>query len=143
MYTESWLSENSAYFAWAIALVSLVGSLYFSEIKGYTPCLLCWYQRITMYPLVAIIGVGILRRDRAMAAYVLPLSIIGATIALYHNLLQWHIISETFAPCVNGVSCVTNQVVALNFITIPLLSLAAFSAITILMIIYWKTRAHG
>lgn len=140
MVNKSWLSESSLYLAWALALASLGGSLYFSEIKHFIPCLLCWYQRILMYPLVAIIAVGLFRRDRVLAAYVLPLSITGIGFALYHNLLQWGIISERFAPCVNGVSCVTNHVVALNFITIPLLSLTAFTVITILMIIHWRSH---
>jgi disulfide bond formation protein DsbB len=132
---KSWISEHSGYLAWAVALVSMLGSLYFSEIKNYAPCILCWYQRIAMYPLVAIIGVGILRRDRSMWTYALPLSIIGAGIALYHNLLQWKIIPEQLAPCTQGISCVTRNVIALNFVTIPLLSLAAFSLITVLMFI--------
>ena len=117
MKTETRWSEYGLYLAWAIALVSLVGGFYFSEIVGIVPCILCWLQRIAMYPLVAIIAVGIIRRDKAVSAYVLPLSIIGLSIALYQNLLIWRIIPETLAPCTIGVSCVTQQFTVLNFIT--------------------------
>lgn len=136
MRINRWLSEYSLYLAWAIALVSLVVSLYFSEVVGIVPCILCWLQRICMYPLVAIIAVGIIRKDKAVSAYVLPLSIIGAGIALYQNLLIWRVVSESLAPCTTGVSCVTQTFTVLNFITIPLLSLAAFVLIIGLMFIH-------
>lgn len=136
MQSKSWLSEYSPYLAWAITLVSLVGSLYFSEVLGIVPCVLCWYQRIAMYPLVVIIGVGIMNRDKNVSTYALPLSIAGAIVALYQNLLVWNVISERLAPCVAGVSCVTQQFVVLNFITIPLLSLVSFVLITLLMLIH-------
>lgn len=128
-----WPAELDLYAAWVLALVSLVGSLYFSEVAGITPCTLCWYQRIFIYPLVVIIGVGIIRRDKAVSAYVMPLSIIGAIIALYHNLLVWNIVSERLVPCTIGVSCVTQTFAVLSFVTIPLLSLIAFLLITVLM----------
>ncbi len=130
-----WLSKNSLYLAWIMALISLVGSLYFSEIVGLALCSLCWYQRICMYPLVAIIGAGIIRRDKAVAIYALPLSIIGGGIALYQNLLIWRIIPESLGPCaIDTVSCVTQSFVVLGFITLPLLSLVSFILITGLML---------
>ena len=142
MGTKSWLSEYSVYLAWVIALVSLVVSLYFSEILNYPPCVLCWYQRIFMYPLVFIIGIGIARRDRAVSSYALPLSIIGIGIALYHNFLSWGVISESLAPCTSGVSCVNNVVLGYGFITIPLLSLVSFTLITLLMLIHRSAHTH-
>ena len=138
-----WIFKNSGYLAWVIALVAMLGSLYFSEFAGIQPCILCWYQRIAMYPLVAVVGVGILRKDRALWTYALPLSIIGTGVAFYHNLLQWHVISETLAPCTLGVSCVTRTVIALDFITIPLLSLGAFVLITAFMFAYRVYNRHG
>ena len=140
MGTKFWLAEYGIYIAWATTLTSLVGSLYFSEIVGIVPCVLCWYQRIAMYPLVAIIATGIIRRDKNVSVYVLPLSIIGAIIALYQNLLVWNVVSETLTPCIIGVSCITQTFMLLNFITIPLLSLAAFVLITILMAVHWKSN---
>ncbi len=140
MRTESWLSEYSVYLAWAIALVSLVGSVYFAEVLGFPRCLLCWWQDIFMYPLVFIIGIGILIKDKAVSVYALPLSLIGLAIAVYHNLLVWHVISESLAPCTLGVSCVTQTFTVLNFITIPLLSLVAFALITFLMAFYGKSN---
>lgn len=119
------------YLAFLQAIVATSGSLFFSEVLHFTPCTLCWYQRILMYPLVAILAVGILRRDKGIYLYVLPLSIIGWSIALYHNLLQWGVIVE---PCTVGVSCITRYAGWFGFITIPFLSLTAFTIITACMI---------
>ncbi len=123
------------YLVWVIALSSLFGSLYFSEVLGFAPCVLCWYQRIAMYPLVLIIPVGILLKDTKLYYYVLPLSIAGMLIGLYQNLLGWGIIREVIAPCAFGVSCTTKYINYFGFITIPFLSLCAFTSITIIMLI--------
>jgi len=127
------------YVALIIALVATLGSLSFSELLHLPPCVLCWYQRILMYPLVVILVVSILRRDRASAAYVLPLSLLGVVVAMYHNLLYYHILPESISPCQVGISCTTRQIEWLGFITIPLLSLIAFSAITICMFAYYSS----
>lgn len=141
-HIKNWLSEHSIYLAWTLALVSFLGSVYFAEVLSIPRCILCWWQDIFMYPLVFVIGTGILRKDKNVWAYVLPLSIIGTGVALYQNLLVWHVISESLAPCTLGVSCVTQTFVALNFITIPLLSLVSFSLITLLMLIHRSARSH-
>src|SRR5688500_11814042 len=93
------------YAAWFIALSSMVGSLFFSEVMQLPPCALCWYQRIAMYPLVVILATGILLRDPRINYYALPLCLIGLAIAVYHNLLYYGVIPETIAPCTEGVPC--------------------------------------
>ena len=128
------------YLAFAQALIATAGSLFFSEVLGYPPCVLCWYQRIAMYPLVFVLAVGILRQDLRVYLYVLPLSVIGLTISIYHNLLYIGIIPEAASACRAGVSCTTRFFEWFGFITIPLLSMTAFSVITISMILYWRTR---
>lgn len=128
------------YLAFAQALIATIGSLFFSEVLGYVPCVLCWYQRIAMYPLVLVLAVAILRRDRGMYLYVLPLSVIGLAIAIYHNLLYVGIIPEAASVCRAGVSCTTRFFEWFGFITIPFLSMTAFAVITIFMVLYWRTH---
>ena len=120
------------YGAWLIAIIAMAGSLYFSQVLHLPPCLLCWYQRICMYPLVFIIGIGLLRKDKSVPVYILPLSLIGLAIAIYHVLLYYGIIPESLAPCSLGVSCTTKQIEWFGFVTIPLLSLLAFLKISLL-----------
>lgn len=126
------------YIAWTQALVATLGSLFFSEVMHLTPCLLCWYQRILMYPLVAILTVGILLRDERLRLYVLPLSIGGLAIAIYHNLLYYGVIPEGIVQCTTGVSCTQRQIEWFGFITIPFLSLIAFTVITTCM--WWAQQ---
>lgn len=132
------VQKCSAYLALLIAWAAVVGSLFFSEILHFPPCTLCWYQRIAMYPLVVILSVGILRKNKDLPLYVLPLSLIGLAIGLYHNLLYYNIIPETAAPCALGVSCTTKFVEYFGFITIPFLSMIAFGIISVAMIAFWK-----
>lgn len=134
------LQKNARYIAWIQTLVAMLGSLYFSEIKHYTPCVLCWYQRILMYPLVAIIAVGILRKDKNLPYYVLPLSGFGLLISGYHVLLQNGILPEAVAPCSIGASCLVKYTGYFGFITIPVMSFAAFLLITVCMEI--TRRSH-
>jgi disulfide bond formation protein DsbB len=132
------IQKNILYLAWIQALTAMLGSLYYSEIKHYTPCSLCWYQRILMYPLVLIIAVGILRKDKNLPYYVLPLSILGWFTALYHILLQKGILPEAVAPCSIGASCATKYTGYFGFITIPVMSFTAFTVINICMYLYLK-----
>lgn len=124
-----------AYIAWIQALAATLGSLYFSEILKLPPCTLCWYQRIFMYPLVFIIPIGVLTKDKRLPIYVLPLAVVGGIIAVFHNLLYYGIIPEAQAPCQLGVSCTTKFFEWFGFVTIPLLSLMGFVVIIVSMII--------
>lgn len=123
------------YIAWVQSIAAMLGSLYYSEIRHFTPCVLCWYQRILMYPLVIIIAIGILRRDKGVYQYVLPMSILGWSIALYHVLLQKGILPEAVAPCEIGASCLTKYTGYFGFITIPVMSFTAFTVITMCMLL--------
>lgn len=128
------------YAAWIVALAAMVGSLFFSEVMELPPCVLCWYQRIAMYPLVVIIAIGIAKRDPMWKWYALPLSLSGLALAVYHNLLYYHIIPESITPCMEGVSCTSVQLEWLGFITIPLLSLTAFTIMTAILLSYRPNR---
>ena len=124
------------YLAWLVALLATVGSLFFSEVMELPPCLLCWYQRIAMYPLVVVLGVGIILGDRRVKFYALPVALAGLAVAVYHNLLYYGILPESIAPCTQGISCTSVQLEWLGFITIPLMSLTAFVLITLSLLFY-------
>ncbi len=113
---------------WLIASAATLGSLFFSEVMDFPPCSLCWYQRIFMYPLVLVLGVGLMPLDRSVLRYGLPLAIGGWLVAAYHTLLYEGVIPESAAPCSMGVSCSEEYIELLGFLSIPLLSLLAFTA---------------
>jgi len=112
---------------WIIATFSTLGSLFFSEVMEFPPCVLCWYQRIAMYPLVLIFLIGSFQPARSTFVFSLPLVIVGWIIALYHNLLHYEIVPESATPCLEGVSCSTVFINWFGFITIPILSFISFS----------------
>ena len=121
--------------AWLIACTGTLGSLFFSEVMEFAPCVLCWYQRVFLYPLVITLGIGLFPLDRGAIRYSLPLAAAGWLVALYHTLLYYGVIPEKLQPCRQGVSCTEVYIELLGFISIPMLSLMAFSAIIALLLI--------
>ncbi len=124
-----------AFLAWLIASASTLGALFFSQIMGIAPCVLCWYQRIFMFPLVFILAAGLFPLDANLARYALPLVVAGWMIALFHVLLVAGIVPETIRPCAQGIPCKDQVIEWFGFLTIPLLSLIAFSLIGVLLIL--------
>lgn len=122
------------FLAWTVAAVATLGALFLGEVMGYAPCVLCWYQRIAMFPLAIVLAIGLFPYDARVVRYGLPLAAAGALLALYHLGLVAGWIPESAAPCRQGLPCSDPQVVWLGFVTIPLLALAAFVAIAGLLL---------
>lgn len=125
-------------FAWLLASAATAGALFIGEVMGMTPCVLCWYQRIFMFPLAIILGLACYAEDRRGAIYALPLSLGGTAMALYHTLLVAGVIPKGWIPCDTGVSCADQKLEILGGIQIPWLSLAAFVLISTLLISYLR-----
>jgi disulfide bond formation protein DsbB len=106
-------------------------------VMGKTPCLLCWYQRIAMFPLVLVLGIGLIDADPRSIRFALPLAVAGWATALYHCLVFWGLVSEALSPCGKGGSCADADVQVAGIVPIPLLSLVAFTAIVMLL---WAAR---
>lgn len=118
--------------AWGVALIASAGSLYLSEIVGFVPCLFCWYQRIAMYPLVLVLGVGMLRGDASVWRYALPLPVVGLLIAAYHVTIQLQP-SMDVGVCTEGVSCSARYLAVFGFVSIPVMAGAGFLLVAVLM----------
>jgi disulfide bond formation protein DsbB len=125
--------EPMAYgLAFVVAIAATGGSLYFSEVAGYVPCTLCWYQRIAMYPLVPILAVAAARRDPGGRWYAIALAGIGAVIAAYHVALEW-IPSLDSGACDVSAPCTFVWFRVFGFISLPTLALIAFLFILTLL----------
>lgn len=124
-----------AFLAWLIASASTLGALFLSQIMGIAPCVLCWYQRIFMFPLVFVLAAGLFPLDAKLVRYALPLVVAGWMIALFHVLLVADIVPENIRPCAQGIPCKDQVIEWFGFLTIPLLSLIAFSVIGVLLIL--------
>jgi len=133
---------NALYLAWLIALTATLGALFIGEVMGRTPCVLCWYQRIAMFPLALILGLASFRADHAVRHYVIPLALIGGLIALWHSLLFVGIIPEPIQPCErNGPSCSGEDQVLFGVLPLPYLSVFSFSAIILLLTVPFRKRS--
>lgn len=129
------LSTNAIKLAFLVALAATSGSLFYSEIAGYEPCVLCWFQRIFMYPQVVLFAVALFKKDRSIIDYAKALSLIGMVIAGYHYLLQIGLAPSITCGAVGySVSCAKRFVMEFGYITLPMMGLTAFAAIFLLML---------
>jgi disulfide bond formation protein DsbB len=137
------LLGGEVWLAWVFALVATSGSLFFSEYSNFIPCRLCWFQRIGMYPLAAVLLIAAIRRDaRGAALYGLPLTVFGAGVAIYHVYIEHHPSAESASCKIGGGSCTTRWIEKLGYVTIPVLALTAFAAIgTLLLAALSRSRA--
>ncbi len=133
--------QYALFISWVIALVAMLGSLYFSEIRQFVPCTMCWYQRIFMYPLVLILGIGSFQNDFNVKKIALPLSIIGLLISTWHYLEQKVPGFAEIKPCTQGVPCSSEYINVFGFITIPFLAGTAFLLISLILIFTKKDKA--
>jgi disulfide bond formation protein DsbB len=119
-----------------VAALATGGSLFFSEIAHYAPCELCWYERICMYPLAAVLLVLALANDHRAARYLLPLPIVGAGLAAYHVLVERGVVSQS-KECILSApgGCATKWIDELGFVTIPVLTLTAFALVLGLLLL--------
>lgn len=120
--------------AWAVATTCTLGSLYLSEVAKFPPCILCWYQRIAMYPLVVILAVAALRKDRDVSWYVVPIAVVGLGISIYHYLIERFPDSVSFS-CSADVPCSTVWVWKFHFLSIPAMAGIGFALIITLVLL--------
>lgn len=120
--------------AFVVALIATLGSLYLSEIARFVPCELCWFQRIAMYPLVVVLGVGLLRGETGVWRYALPLPVIGGLVSIYHVIIQWQPSLEV-TECSTGVPCTGRYLQVFGFVSIPTMAGAAFLLLAALLLL--------
>ena len=128
------------YAALVIAAGATLGAIFFGEVMHVPPCLLCWYQRICMFPLALLLPLGLAPYDPRIIRYALPLATIGLGIAVFHQLLIAGWVPREFEPCTRGVPCSQTVFTLYDVLTIPWLSITAFSAIVVLLLL---ARARG
>lgn len=130
----NFINKRAFLLAFLVALISMLGSLTYSDIIGYEPCKLCWFQRILMYPQVVILGMASFKKDFRVASYSIVLSIIGAVLAGYHYLLQIGVAPALPCSAVGySASCSQRFVLQYGYITIPMMALSAFVLIALLL----------
>ncbi|MEQ9122214.1 MAG: disulfide bond formation protein B [Alphaproteobacteria bacterium] len=128
--------------AWLIALVATLAALFIGEVMGQAPCLLCWHQRIAMFPLAVVLGVACLVEDAGVWRYGAPLAAAGLGLAAWHNLLYFGIVPQAIEPCGAGPSCSSAAMTILGGVPIPTLSLIAF-VLVLFLLLFVKRKARA
>lgn len=130
---SAYAGRQALWVSFVIFLTGMAGSLYFSEVMNWTPCILCWYQRILLYPQTLLFGVALWKNEEVIIDYSIVLSTLGALIGAYHYALQtWS--NFLPAPCTGGESCAIKVFNYFGYITIPLMALTAFVTVIILLV---------
>ncbi len=135
------LEANALTASFIVASLSTLGSLFYSEVANYTPCKLCWIQRIFMYPQMILLGIATVKNDKSIASYLLPLNIIGGLFSAYHYNLQ--INPNAVAPCTTvgySLGCSERFVLQYGYITIPMMALTAFTMITLFLVLVRRSK---
>ena len=135
-YNQPW---NLLFFAWVLATSGTLISLFFSEIVQLPVCVLCWYQRIALYPLVIMLPFALFPFDAHVIRYAIPLVLFGWFVALFHVLVVFTIIPEAAQPCVQGIPCSETHFNLLGFLNIPVMSLLTFSLLGLLLVLAKKS----
>jgi disulfide bond formation protein DsbB len=117
-----------------VAIVSMLGSLYYSEVANFPPCRLCWFQRIGMYPLAVILPLAAWRRDQAVRWYALPLAVGGGLVSVYHLLIERYPSLES-GSCDPTNPCSIIWVERFGYLTIPTMALSGFALIAVLLLL--------
>ena len=125
-----------------LSFIPSLFSLVYSEIIGFVPCYLCWYQRVFMFPLVFIFGSAIWHKDRKIVKYVLPLLLVGFVISAYQNFIYYFADTGNIPCDASGISCYQQLVSEFGgYISIPMLSLTSFLAlITVVLIAHFYKK---
>jgi len=126
------ISKRALLLMLIVATTATLGSLFLSEIAGWTPCKDCWLQRIFMYPQVVLLAIALWKGDRGIAKYILALCVIGAVLSLHHYIEQIYATffappTDPLVPCdASGVSCSKTYTFRYGYITVPMMALTGF-----------------
>jgi disulfide bond formation protein DsbB len=146
----AWFGDNAILLGFLVAFLATAGSLFYENIAGFAPCLLCWWQRIFLYPQALLLFIALIWRGRDSAAIAaartlarvnsIVLSLIGVSISIYQTLLQAGAIGNDLIPCdASGVSCQHVYFINYGYVTIPAMALTAFALIILFM---YAPRTH-
>lgn len=117
--------------AFLVSLTATGGSLWFSEVVGFTPCKLCWYQRIAVFPLPLLLAGMVLRRDLRAARYLLPLTLIGSGVSLWHWLVERVPSLSGKTSCAVDVPCSVPWFTEFGFVTLAWMAFSTLTFVTV------------
>ncbi len=143
VFFQFW-EKHGLLFSFIIVLIGTIGSIVYSDVLGYLPCKLCWFERIFMYPQVIILLIALKRRDGSELFYAFWLSIFGAVTSLYHHLIQVGFFPES-AFCSIGASGDCSKVFVSTFfgyVTLPMMAFSAFLLVGVTAFVFFPRKGE-
>lgn len=132
------VAKHSLQLGLSVALSAVIGSVFYSEIIGFEPCVLCWWQRVLIYPIAVIFIVALSKRLDNAFTYVVPLATLAAIVAFYHA--YTNLGGTSILPCTEeGSLCSRLYVMEFGYITIPTMSL---TIAVYILVIAWIKRIY-
>ena len=125
-----WAGRHALWLGLIVSLTAVLGSLFYSNIVGFPPCNLCWWQRIFIYPQLVLFLVAVKTSDFKVFRYSVPLAVVASIISIYHMFVQMG--GNSILPCSATASCAKLYVYAFGYITIPSMALTISVAILLL-----------
>lgn len=132
-----WVSRHSLHLGLLISLSAIAGSLYYSNVVGFPPCDLCWWQRVFIYPALPLFAVALWKKDFGVFKYITALAAIASLISIYHLFVQMG--GNSILPCSASASCDRLYVYEFGYVTIPAMALTVSAAFLILA---WVRRKY-
>lgn len=132
-----WIGKHALLLGFLVSLSAVLGSLFYSSVKGFEPCDLCWWQRTALYPTLVLFAVALKKHDRSIFTYILPLSLIASVVAIYNSYIQWG--GSPLVPCDPNNPCTKLYVYEFGYVTIPIMSL---SIAVLLIILYFINKSY-
>jgi disulfide bond formation protein DsbB len=131
------IKTNIIYLIFILSATSVFGSLIYSEIMDFPPCVLCWWQRVLLYPQMILSLVAIFRKEKNIVYYLIPMSVLGFLVSLYQSYVQWG--GGSLLPCTaEGGECSKLYVYEYGYITIPFMALSIFVYLLFVSLVYKK-----
>lgn len=136
------ISGYELWLAFLVTAIATAGSLFFSEVAGFFPCELCWFQRIFMYPLAIVTFLAALADDRGIARYLLPLPVLGAGFSVYHMLVENGVVEQAQGCLLSAPGgCATKWIDEFGYVTIPTLAFTGFALTFAFLLLAWLEPA--
>jgi disulfide bond formation protein DsbB len=118
--------KHFIFFAWILSCTAMFVSLYYSEILDKEPCFLCWYQRISLFPLTIFLGVALYKEMFDIFAYTIAFPVIGMIFSGYQVILQEFPKIAHQSVCTFEEGGCATKVLMFGYLSLPILSFIAF-----------------
>lgn len=133
----TYIKKNALNLYLTLLVTATIGSLYYSEIAKYTPCKLCWWQRLFIFPQLIVGFISKSKKSIQSADvwnYLTWMTGLAMFFSLVHNYV-YYFGKENSVTCDAAASCKAFYIYLYDLVTIPFMALGLlFSLVTIILV---------